>query len=126
MKTKLLYMHAMAGAMLLCLSACSRGQAPRGGQARVVSPEVQPDRHVALRIAAPRAETVRLNASDVPGGAQAALKKGDDGVWEVVLGPVDPGAYRYTFVVDGVPTVDPRNPATSESNGNTWSLFVVP
>ena len=30
------------------------------------------------------------------------MKKNDNGVWEVVLGPLDPGAYRYTFVVDGV------------------------
>ena len=36
------------------------------------------------------------------------------------------GAYRYRFTVDGVPTADPGNPATSESNGNAWSLFYVP
>src|SRR5581483_10530524 len=37
-----------------------------------------------------------------------------------------PGAYRYTFNVDGVPVVDPRNAAISESNSNVWSLVVVP
>ena len=35
------------------------------------------------------------------------------------------GAYRYRFTVDGVATSDPANPATSESNGNAWSLFYV-
>ena len=44
------------------------------------------------------------------------MKKGDNGVWEVVLGPLDPGAYRYSFMVDGVTVVDPRNSAISESN----------
>jgi hypothetical protein len=28
--------------------------------------------------------------------------------------------------VDGVAVVDPRNPSTSESNDNTWSLVHVP
>ena len=28
--------------------------------------------------------------------------------------------------MDGVPTIDPRNTATSESNNNVWSLFYVP
>ena len=36
-----------------------------------------------------------------------------------------PGAYRYNFNVDGLSVIDPRNPATSESNSNTWSLATV-
>jgi enterochelin esterase family protein len=47
-------------------------------------------------------------------------------VWEVTLGPIDPGAYRYNFNVDGVATIDPRNPSISESNNNVWSMFYVP
>jgi len=54
------------------------------------------------------------------------MVKNNEGVWEVTLGPVGAGAYRYNFNVDGVPVMDPRNPATSESNSNAWSLVVVP
>jgi enterochelin esterase family protein len=54
------------------------------------------------------------------------MTKGTNGVWEVSLGPLPPGAYRYNFSVDGLAVVDPRNPATSESNANTWSLASVP
>jgi enterochelin esterase family protein len=39
---------------------------------------------------------------------------------------VDPGAYRYNFNVDNVSVIDPHNPSTSESNGNTWSLIYIP
>src|SRR5205085_6584849 len=46
--------------------------------------------------------------------------------WEVTLDKVNPGAYRYNFNVDGVTVIDPRNPLTSESNENTWSLVYVP
>ena len=94
---------------------------------RVVSPEVSADRHVTFRILAPNAEAVRLTGSDIPGIARGAeMTKGDNGVWEVTLGPIEPGAYRYNFNVDGVSVIDPRNPSVSESNANVWSLVYVP
>src|SRR5262245_50790772 len=97
----------------------------RGPQ--VVSPVVGEDRRVTFRLLAPNGENVRLTGGDIPGNGQgAAMKKGEDGVWEVVLGPLDPGAYRYTFNVNGVSTVDPRNPSNSESNNNVWSMVYVP
>jgi enterochelin esterase family protein len=111
-----------------CAAASAAAQAPPQGP-QVVSPEVTSDRRIVLRILAPQAQAVRLNASDIPGvpfGPGAALTKGQSGVWEMTVGPVPAGAYRYSFVVDGVATIDPRNPATSESNNNSWSLVYVP
>ncbi len=100
----------------------------RGAQSpAVVSPEVLADRRVIFRIYAPQAQNVRLTGTDIPGNLQgAAMTRGENGVWEVTLGPIDPGAYRYNFNVDRVSVIDPRNPSTSESNNNTWSLFYVP
>ena len=93
-----------------------------------VSPEVGPDGRVTFRIFAQGAEAVRLSAGDIPGltPATTALTKAENGVWAITVGPVAPGAYRYNFNVDGVATIDPRNPSTSESNNNTWSLVLVP
>ena len=94
---------------------------------QVVSPDVSADRTITFRILAPKAQSVRLTAGDIPGQGQGPqMTKGTNDVWEVTLGPINPGAYRYTFNVDGVPVIDPRNPATSESNNNTWSLVNVP
>jgi enterochelin esterase-like enzyme len=93
----------------------------------VVSPEVTADRRITFRIYAPEARAIRLNAGDIQGlGEATQLKAGDSGVWELTVGPVEPGAYRYTFNVDGLTTVDPRNPQTSESNNNVWSMLYVP
>jgi enterochelin esterase-like enzyme len=98
---------------------------PRGP--RVISPEISPDRQVTFRILAPSADTVLLSGSDIPGvGRGADMTRDPNGVWEVTLGPLDSGAYRYNFSVDGVSVIDPRNPSASESNMNTWSLVYVP
>jgi enterochelin esterase-like enzyme len=95
---------------------------------QVTSPELSKDRHITFRILAPKADAVTLNAGDiqgnVPGGRN--FTKGDNGIWELTVGPVDPGTYRYTFNVSGVPVVDPRNPAYSQSNNNLWSVIHVP
>lgn len=89
--------------------------------------KILPDHNVVFRIYAPKAEEVTLSDSDMPAaGGSAKLTKLENGVWTVTLRPVDPGAYRYNFNVDGVPVIDPRNSSTSESNGITWSLVVVP
>lgn len=99
---------------------------PRGPQ--VVSPEVSADRHITFRIFAPEAKSVGLVASDIPSWSheKPVFTKSEDGVWESTVGPVPPGAYRYTFLVDGVMTMDPRNSDVSESNANSWSLVYVP
>jgi enterochelin esterase-like enzyme len=105
--------------------ATRRFGGPRGPQ--VVSPEVKEDRSVVFRIHAPKADEVRLNTSDLPGGfGPRPLTKGENDVWELTVGPVEPGAYRYTFDVDGVSVVDPRSQNVSESNGVVWSVVHVP
>ncbi len=114
----------------LALTPSSSAQEARQRPPQVISPEVSTDRLITFRILASKAETVQLASSgDIPGigfGQSKALTKGTNGVWEVTLGPLPPGAYRYSFNVDGVTVVDPRNPKTSESNDNTWSLVQVP
>ncbi len=113
--------------MVLGSSSIILAQPQRSQGPRVISPEIAPDRSVTFRILAPKAQEVLLSGSDIPGvGRGAATTKDPNGVWEVTLGPIDSGAYRYNFNVDGVSVIDPRNPSASESNNNTWSLVYVP
>ena len=92
------------------------------------SPEILADRRIAFRLYAPDATSITLRGSDIPAAARADAKftKGDNGVWEMTTGVVEPGAYRYVFAVNGVGAIDPRNTALSESNTTTWSVAVVP
>lgn len=84
------------------------------------SVEVQPDHHVRFRIWAPNATEVKLQATPNITSQEAyknmggvPLVKGDQGIWDVVIGRIESGVYRYTFTVDGVSTPDPRNPLSS-------------
>ena len=54
------------------------------------------------------------------------MTKRDDGVWITTLGPVAPGAYRYSFGLGGATVVDPNNHAVNESTTGVGSLLVVP
>ena len=103
-----------------------RGQ---GAQAPAfTSPEILPDKRIAFRLYAPEATSVSLRGGDIPAPARANAQftKGENGVWEMTTGAVEPGAYRYVYVVNGVGVIDPRNTAISESNTTTWSVAVVP
>ena len=124
----------------------------RGGPA-VVSPQIEPDGRVTFRILAPNATTVTVGGdvngslAAAPGAATAApaappaagpggrgggtpavvMTKGENGVWSgTTLRAVRPGAWRYTFNVDGLTTADPRNVRTSPNQTQVQSLLVVP
>src|SRR5688572_6544272 len=125
MKTDLLrfVLAAVLSTSSPMLFAQGRG-GPQGPQ--VISPEVK-EGNVTFRILAAKAQSVKLSGGDMPGVGQGKdLVKGTNDVWEVTVENVKPGYYRYNFNVDGVAVIDPRNPATSESNNNTWSLVGVP
>lgn len=116
--------QTLAVGLLAVSSMTSRSlaQAPA-----VTSPEITPDRHISFRILAPKAQAVRLSSTDIFGLApKGDMTKAENGIWEITIGPIDPGAYRYNFNVDGVSVMDPHNPSVSESNGNAWSLVYLP
>jgi len=104
----------------------------------ITSVEVQSDRRVTFRIWAPDATIVKLQAEGpeaTPGVtpdqlsatyAGFPLSKNDKGAWEATIGPIEPGMYRYNFLVDGVAATDPRNPLTSQSLTASRSLYEVP
>jgi len=120
----------LANAIALLAAAAPALTQPAAAPPPIVSPEIAANRDVTLRLRAPSAQRVELvSGGDIPGvpvQGGLPLTKDADGIFAVVLPALAAGAYRYRFNVDGVATSDPGNPATSESNGNAWSLFYVP
>jgi enterochelin esterase-like enzyme len=116
----------------------ARPPAPPTPNDTLKSPEVDSTGFVTFRLYAPDVRTVLLHAQGIeatPGVTSLEVMKtmagypmarGQDGVWTFRLGPIHPGVYRYTFVVDGVQTTDPRNPAASESLNSMQSMYEVP
>jgi enterochelin esterase family protein len=104
-------------------------QAPQPQQRRPPSPEstvrsieVAPDHKVTFRIYAPKASEVTV-AGDFGNGK---LTKDDNGIWSTTVGPLVPDFYTYTFRIDGVRTIDPRNPMIKPGLGSVDSMFLVP
>ncbi len=72
----------------------------------LVSPEVHPDNTVTFRYRAPNAQDVKLARE---GTDPVAMQKDDQGVWSVTTAPLPPDYYGYSFLVDGVRTLDAFN-----------------
>ena len=127
-------MRSFLSATVFTLAAATASAQGRG-DAPIVSPQVHADRRVTFRLMWPDAQTVDVRTpGDIPGsispsgrGLQPfAMTKNLAGVWETTVGPIPAGAYRYTFVVNGVTVIDSRNPITSQTNNTVYSLAVVP
>jgi enterochelin esterase-like enzyme len=92
------------------------GQAGRGGGRggpqgpQVVSPQVNADRTVVVRVFAPKATEITVTGELLNGTPPKAMTKGEDGIWTATLGPLPADVYTYAFNIDGVNTTDPRNP----------------
>ncbi len=95
---------------------------PRTPNDTLKSTEVAPDHKVTFRIYAPKASEVSIGG-DFGGGK---MSKDDKGVWSLTVGPLAPDFYSYTFIVDGVRTVDPKNPMIKPGTGSVDSMFLVP
>ncbi|WP_111707622.1 alpha/beta hydrolase-fold protein [Lutibacter citreus] len=83
------------------------------GNIKFESTEILPNNEVAFRIYAPKANKVALRCDISKKSAQ--FIKNDQGVWEGVYTNVEPGAYRYRFIVDGVTTFDPQKSSSTEA-----------
>ena len=99
--------------------------------ATVISPEVHPDRTITFRVSAPQARTVLLEGGPMllalgEGTDPVPFKAGDDGVWTLTVGPVDPNLYIYKVRIDGALGPDPNNTFTWAAAQPGYSTVVVP
>src|SRR5262245_46186562 len=89
----------------------------------LVSPEVLSDRRVTFRIYAPKASEVTLRGDWMETPGPVKMEKNDQGVWAVSVGPLTPDFYSYSFTVDGVRTLDPKNPTIKQGVNSVDNMF---
>ncbi len=133
--TKKVSLWQKTAAMLLLMTLNTMAQEV-GQRERLVSPELKDDNTVVFSISAPKAENVTLSGNwmpMVPDGNQGmkrqtvVLTKDGQGVWSTTVGPLEPELYGYSFLVDGVTTLDPSNlKVARDGTFRTESLLYVP
>ncbi|MDC6389114.1 alpha/beta hydrolase-fold protein [Maribacter sp. PR1] len=133
--TKKVALWQKTAALLLLMTLTAMAQEV-GQRERLVSPELKDDNTVVFSIRAPKAENVTLSGNwmpMVPDGIQGmkrqtvALTKDGQGVWSTTVGPLEPELYGYSFLVDGVTTLDPSNlKVARDGTFRTESLLYVP
>lgn len=98
-----------------------RGGGPGGPQ--IVSPEVGADRTITFRFQAPNAKAVTVSGE--LDGKPHPMTRGANGLWTVTVGPLPPDIYTYSFNVDGVTALDPRNANTKYGYGSFGPVSIV-
>ena len=76
---------------------------------------VLPDGKVIFQIYAPKARTVSVTG-DLSWGKPVVFREMPNGVWKGYCEGLEPGVFRYSFVVDGVKVQDPRSPQAGETS----------
>ena len=89
------------------------------------SPNVLADRRVAIRIYAPKASEVIVSGDFLGQNKPMSLSKNEQGVWSVVTEPLKPDYYTYTLMVDGVRTMDPKNPVIKQGISSLENVMAV-
>lgn len=108
----------MAAAGIVCSTALAMAQFG----AQISSPVVNSDNTVTFNYCNATAKDVKV---DVQFAGRHDMKKGDDGVWTLTLGPAAPDMYPYSFIVDGISIQDPLNPDWFPNEGFKNSILDI-
>jgi len=129
--------HLIKSITALCLMVSLNSFAQEVGQVdKLVSPEISSSNDVTFRLKAPSATSVKLSGNWMPMVANANgqgasrqlvdLVKDEKGVWSAQVKALAPELYGYTFLVDGVTTLDPANlKVARDGTFRTESLLYV-
>jgi enterochelin esterase family protein len=116
-------MRPFAVIALLVLPITLLAQQPPAAAVR--SPEVLPDGRITFRLLAPRATEV-LVQGNWEGGGNLAMTKDESGLWSVTTPALKPELWAYTYSVNGVTTLDPRNYNVARDGVGFMNTVLVP
>jgi len=123
--------------MILSIFASANAQEALFGNQPILSPEIHGDKSVTFRFLAPNADSVQVTGDflptvkaespfgmvDAPG--KAHLVKDGKGIWSYTTGPLNPELYNYSFVVDGLSSIDPNNPFLIRDVASVTNIFII-
>ena len=115
--------RALLIAATLLLTSSVWGQQALGPGTGLVSPEINPDHSVTFRLFAPKAVRVQVTGDFLNG--RADLTEGKDGVWSFTTAPLTGELYSYSFIVDGMRTMDPSNIYQNRDVATWTNIFTL-
>ena len=123
------------------IGVAASAQQALGPASGIISPEINPDHTVTFRYRGPKAITVQLTGDFLPtqkieyerdGQKQVYeapgvvdLKEGRDGMWTYTTEPLTGELYSYSFLVDGVRTMDPNNIYQNRDIATWTNIFTI-
>jgi enterochelin esterase family protein len=91
----------------------------------VTSPEVT-ESGITFRFKAPKARKVQVSASWLGyNPANAEMTQNQDGIWSITLEHPAPELHTYTFIVDGLSTLDPANVVVQRDGSRYMNAVLV-
>lgn len=95
----------------------------------IISPEINADNTVTFRLKAPNATNVsvsgNLDMDNAFANISYKMQKDDGGVWTFTTSVLPSELYRYSFLVDGVRTIDPGNAHVIRDVANISNVFII-
>ena len=109
---------------------CQTPQTPRRESTpndTLQSPEILADNRVTFRIHAPKASDVTISGDWTSQGLESGdkLEKDAQGVWSITVGPLPADLYSYSFTVDDVKTLDPKNASIKQGIRGVDNMFFL-
>ena len=107
----------------LSIGMAAWAQQALGPGTGMVSPEINPDHSVTFRLFAPKAIKVQVTGDFMKGSAD--MEEGKDGVWTFTTKPLEGELYSYSFIVDGMRTMDPSNIYRNRDVATWTNIFTL-
>ena len=107
----------------LAIGMAAWAQQALGPGTGLVSPEINPDHSVTFRLFAPKAIKVQVTGDFMKGSAD--MEEGKDGVWTFTTKPLEGELYSYSFIVDGMRTMDPSNIYRNRDVATWTNIFTL-
>ena len=128
-------------AVALLVGTTAFAQQALGPASGIISPEINPDHTVTFRYRGPKAITVQLTGDFLPtrqieyerdgqkmiyeAPGVVDLKEGRDGMWTYTTESLTGELYSYSFLVDGVRTMDPNNIYQNRDIATWTNIFTI-
>ncbi len=95
----------------------------------IISPKINEDKSVTFQLFSPKASEVKISGDWLPynDGAPgtATLKKDEQDIWTYTSKPLPSELYSYSFIVDGMRTLDPNNVYMIRDVATVANVFIV-